>query len=65
VELVTKKRLTIVSGRVNRELAEEVAQRLGLGLGPLLAAVSRRLQALQQGVDPGDGPLPQLGAPQG
>jgi len=38
---------------------------LGLGLGPLLAAVSRRLQALQQGVDPGAGPLPQLGAPQG
>ncbi len=38
MELVTKKRLTIVSGRVNRELAEEVAQRLGLGLGPVQLA---------------------------
>lgn len=35
MELVTKKRLTIVSGRVNRELAEEVANRLGLDLGPV------------------------------
>lgn len=35
MELVTKKRLTIVAGRVNRELAEEVAERLGLGLGPV------------------------------
>jgi ribose-phosphate pyrophosphokinase len=38
VELVTKKRLTIVSGRVNRELAEEVAQRLGQHLGPVQLA---------------------------
>ena len=38
---------------------------LGLNISPLLAAVSRRLQALQQGVDSDDGPLPQLGAPQG
>ena len=38
MELVTKKRLTIVSGRVNRELAEEVAQRLGPGLGPVQLA---------------------------
>jgi ribose-phosphate pyrophosphokinase len=38
VELVTKKRLTIVSGRVNRELADEVAERLGLGLGPVQLA---------------------------
>jgi ribose-phosphate pyrophosphokinase len=38
VELVTKKRLTIVSGRVNRELAEEVAERLNLGLGPVQLA---------------------------
>jgi ribose-phosphate pyrophosphokinase len=38
VELVTKKRLTIVSGRVNRELAEEVADRLGQGLGPVQIA---------------------------
>jgi ribose-phosphate pyrophosphokinase len=38
VELVTKKRLTIVSGRVNRELAEEVAERLGQGLGPVQIA---------------------------
>ena len=38
MELVTKKRLTIVSGRVNRELAEEVAERLGLGLGPVQIA---------------------------
>ena len=38
MELVTKKRLTIVSGRVNRELAEEVADRLGQGLGPVQIA---------------------------
>ncbi len=38
MELVTKKRLTIVSGRVNRELADEVAERLGLGLGPVQLA---------------------------
>jgi ribose-phosphate pyrophosphokinase len=38
VELVTKKRLTIVSGRVNRELAEEVAERLGQHLGPVQLA---------------------------
>ncbi len=38
MELVTKKRLTIVAGRVNRELAEEVAERLGLGLGPVQIA---------------------------
>ena len=35
MELVTKKRLMIVSGRVNRELAEEVAERLGQELGPV------------------------------
>ncbi len=35
MELVTKKRLTIVAGRVNRELAEEVAERLGETLGPV------------------------------
>jgi len=38
VELVTKKRLTIVAGRVNHELAEEVAQRLGQKLGPVQLA---------------------------
>ncbi len=38
MELVTKKRLTIVAGRVNRELAQEVAERLGLGLGPIQIA---------------------------
>ena len=38
---------------------------LGLQLEPLLAAVSRRLQALQQGLEPSDDPLPQLGSPQG
>ena len=38
MELVTKKRLTIVAGRVNRELAEEVAERLGLGLAPIQIA---------------------------
>ncbi len=38
MELVTKKRLTIVSGRVNRELAEEVAERLGQHLGPVALA---------------------------
>jgi len=35
VELVTKKRLTIVAGRSNRELADEVASRLGLDLAPV------------------------------
>ncbi len=35
MELVTKKRLMIVSGRVNRELAAEVADRLGQELGPV------------------------------
>jgi predicted metal-dependent hydrolase len=40
-------------------------QALGLELGPLLAAVSQRLQALQQGLPPAEGPLPRLGAPQG
>ena len=38
MELVTKKRLSIVSGTVNRELAEEVAERLGQGLGPVQIA---------------------------
>ncbi len=38
MELVTKKRLTLVAGRVNRELAEEVAERLGIGLGPIEVA---------------------------
>ncbi|MGB3410489.1 MAG: ribose-phosphate diphosphokinase [Microthrixaceae bacterium] len=38
MELVTKKRLTIVAGRVNRELAEEVAERLGETLGPVQIA---------------------------
>jgi ribose-phosphate pyrophosphokinase len=38
VELVTKKRLTIVAGRVNRELADEVAARLGLTCGPVTLA---------------------------
>lgn len=35
MELVTKKRLTIVAGRVNRELAEEVVERLGQQLAPV------------------------------
>ena len=30
MELVTKKRLHLVSGRANRELAEEIAERLGV-----------------------------------
>ncbi len=38
MELVTKKRLTLVAGRVNRELAEEVAERLGIGLSPIQVA---------------------------
>jgi ribose-phosphate pyrophosphokinase len=38
VDLITKKRLTIVGGRVNRELADEVAQRLGHQLGPVQLA---------------------------
>jgi len=35
MELVTKKRLTMVAGRVNRELAEEIADRLGIALAPM------------------------------
>lgn len=35
MELVTKKRLKLVAGRVNRELAEEVAERLGEALAPV------------------------------
>lgn len=38
MELVTKKRLTLVAGRVNRELAAEVAERLGIGLTPVQLA---------------------------
>lgn len=38
MELVTKKRLTLVAGRVNRELAEEVAAELEVGLGPVQIA---------------------------
>lgn len=38
MELVTKKRLMLVAGRVNRELAEEVAERLGIALGPVQVA---------------------------
>ncbi|MHB1138867.1 MAG: ribose-phosphate diphosphokinase [Microthrixaceae bacterium] len=38
MELITKKRLTIVAGRVNHELAEEVAERLGQGLAPISLA---------------------------
>ena len=33
MELVTKKRLHLVSGRANLPLAEEIAQRLGVTLG--------------------------------
>lgn len=39
MELVTKKRLTLASGSVNRELAEEIAERLGVSLAPV--AISR------------------------
>ncbi|HPB44298.1 MAG: ribose-phosphate diphosphokinase [Microthrixaceae bacterium] len=35
MELVTKKRLHLVAGRNNRPLAEEVAQRLDVSLGPI------------------------------
>lgn len=35
MELVTKKRLTMVAGRVNRELAEEIAEQLGIALDPM------------------------------
>jgi len=38
VELVTKKRLTLVTGRVNSELATEVAERLGVGLSEVQIA---------------------------
>lgn len=35
MELVTKKKLTLASGSVNSELAEEIAERLGVGLAPV------------------------------
>ena len=38
MELVTKKRLHLVAGRNNRPLAEAVAQRLGVELGPVSVA---------------------------
>ena len=38
MELVTKKRLTIVAGRVNRDLADEVAARLDLKCAPVQLA---------------------------
>ena len=38
MELVTKKRLTLVTGRVNSELATEVAERLGVGLSEVQIA---------------------------
>lgn len=38
MELITKKRLHLVAGRNNRELAEEVAQRLGVELGHVALA---------------------------
>ena len=35
MELVTKKRLHLVSGRANLPLAEEIAERLGVSLGDI------------------------------
>ncbi|MEZ5350486.1 MAG: ribose-phosphate pyrophosphokinase-like domain-containing protein [Microthrixaceae bacterium] len=35
MELVTKKRLVLVAGRANHELAEEVAESLGTPLDPV------------------------------
>ncbi|MEY4839750.1 MAG: hypothetical protein RLZZ374_658 [Cyanobacteriota bacterium] len=56
---------TMLMGEGLGRLKPYGSEALGLELPPLLAAVSRRLQALQQGLEPGEGPLPRLGSPQG
>ncbi len=56
---------TVLLGEGLGRLKPYGSQALGLELPPLLAAVSRRLQALQQGLGPEDGPLPRLGSPRG
>jgi len=56
---------TVLLGEGLGRLKPYGSEALGLDLPPLLAAVSCRLQALQQGLEPGDGPLPRLGSPQG
>ena len=56
---------TVLMGEGLGRLKPYGSEALGLDLPPLLAAVSRRLQALQQGMEPGDGPLPRLESPQG
>ncbi len=56
---------TILLGEGLGRLKPYGSEALGINLPPLLDAVSCRLQALQQGLEPGDGPLPRLGSPQG
>ena len=56
---------TVLLGEGLGRLKPYGSEALGLELGPLLAAVSRRLQDLQQGIEPSDRPLPRLGVPQG
>ena len=56
---------TVLLGEGLGRLKPYGSEALGLDLGPLLDAVSLRLQALQQELEPSDGPLPQLGAAQG
>jgi len=54
---------TVLLGEGLGRLKPYGSQALGLELGPLLVAVSQRLLALQQGLQPADGPLPDLGKP--
>jgi hypothetical protein len=56
---------TVLLGEGLGRLKPYGSEALGLELGPLLAAVSQRLQNLQQGLEPNDRPLPRLGASQG
>ena len=56
---------TVLMGEGLGRLKPYGNEALGLLLEPLLAAVSRRLQALQQGLEASDDPLPQLGSAQG
>ena len=54
---------TVLLGEGLGRLKPYGSEALGLELGPLLAAVDLRLRGLQQGLDPSDSPLPQLGRP--
>ena len=56
---------TVLLGEGLGRLKPYGSQALGLELAHLVGAVTLRLQALQQGRPPAEGPLPRLGAPRG